>query len=38
MRILTLLKKMKIGEIVKKFKLELQKPSVDEVQQWIEKA
>ena len=28
----------KIGEIVKKFKLELQKPSVDEVQQWIEKA
>jgi lysyl-tRNA synthetase class 2 len=28
----------KIGEIVKKFKLELQKPSVDEVQQWIERA
>jgi len=28
----------KIGEIVKKFKLELQKPSVDEVQQWIEKS
>ena len=28
----------KIGEIVKKFKLDLQKPSVDEVQQWIEKA
>jgi lysyl-tRNA synthetase class 2 len=28
----------KIGEIVKKFKLELQKPTVDEVQQWIEKA
>ena len=26
----------KIGEIVKKFKLDLQKPSVDEVQQWIE--
>ena len=25
----------KIGEIVKKFKLDLQKPSVDEVQQWI---
>ncbi len=28
----------KIGDIVKKYKLELQKPSVDEVQQWIEKA
>jgi lysyl-tRNA synthetase class 2 len=28
----------KIGEIVKKYKLELQKPSLDEVQQWIEKA
>ncbi len=28
----------KISEIVKKYKLELQKPSVDEVQQWIEKA
>jgi lysyl-tRNA synthetase class 2 len=28
----------KIGEIVKKYKLDLQKPSVDEVQQWIEKA
>ncbi len=28
----------KIGEIVKKYKLTLQKPSVDEVQQWIEKA
>ncbi len=28
----------KIGEIVKKFKLELQKPAVDEVQLWIEKA
>ena len=27
----------KIGDIVKKFKLELQKPSVDEVQQWISK-
>jgi lysyl-tRNA synthetase class 2 len=26
----------KIGEIVKKYKLDLQKPSVDEVQQWIE--
>ena len=28
----------KIGDIVKKYKLELQKPSVDEVMQWIEKA
>jgi lysyl-tRNA synthetase class 2 len=28
----------KIGEIVKKYKLGLQKPSVDEVQSWIEKA
>jgi len=28
----------KIGDIVKKFKLDLQKPSVDDVQQWIEKA
>ncbi|MBR0049858.1 MAG: lysine--tRNA ligase [Prevotella sp.] len=28
----------KIGDIVKKYKLELVKPSVDEVQQWIEKA
>ena len=28
----------KIGDIVKKYKLELQKPSVDEVQQWIDKA
>ena len=28
----------KIGEINKKFKLNLQKPSVDEVQQWIDKA
>ena len=28
----------KIGDIVKKYKLELQKPSVDEVQQWIEAA
>ncbi|MBR1469232.1 MAG: DUF4332 domain-containing protein, partial [Prevotella sp.] len=28
----------KIGDIVKKYKLELQKPSVDEIQQWIEKA
>ena len=27
----------KIGEIFKKYKLELQKPSVDEVQQWIDK-
>ncbi|MBR6194779.1 MAG: lysine--tRNA ligase [Prevotella sp.] len=28
----------KIGEIVKKFKLDLQKPSVDEVAAWIEKS
>jgi len=28
----------KIGDIVKKYKLELQKPSVDEVASWIEKA
>ena len=28
----------KIGEIVKKYTLDLQKPSVDEVQQWITKA
>ena len=28
----------KIGDIVKKYKLDLQKPSVDEVQQWIDKA
>ena len=28
----------KIGDIVKKFKLDMQKPSVDEVAQWIEKA
>ena len=28
----------KIGEIVKKYKLALQKPGVDEVQRWIEKA
>ena len=27
----------KIGDIVKKYKLEMQKPSVDEVQQWIDK-
>ena len=27
----------KIGEIFKKYKLDLQKPSVDEVQQWIDK-
>jgi lysyl-tRNA synthetase class 2 len=28
----------KIGEIVKKYKLDLQKPSVEEVGAWIEKA
>ena len=28
----------KIGDIVKKYKLEMQKPSVDEVAKWIEKA
>ena len=28
----------KIGDIVKKYKLEMQKPSVDEIQQWIDKA
>ncbi len=28
----------KIGDIVKKYKLDMQKPSVDEVQQWIDKA
>ena len=28
----------KIGDIVKKYKLELQKPSVNDVQTWIEKA
>ena len=28
----------KIGDIVKKYKLDMQKPSVDEVQQWIEHA
>ncbi|MBQ8713663.1 MAG: lysine--tRNA ligase [Prevotella sp.] len=28
----------KIGDIVKKYKLEMQKPSVDEVQGWIDKA
>ena len=28
----------KIGDIVKKYKLDLQKPSVDEVAAWIEKA
>jgi lysyl-tRNA synthetase class 2 len=28
----------KIGEIFKKYKLDLQKPSVDEVAAWIEKA
>jgi lysyl-tRNA synthetase class 2 len=27
----------KIGDIVKKYKLDLQKPSVDEVAAWIEK-
>ena len=28
----------KIGDIVKKYKLDMQKPSVDEVQQWIQSA
>ena len=28
----------KIGDIVKKYKLDMQKPSVDEIAQWIEKA
>ena len=28
----------KIGDIVKKYKLDMQKPSVDEVSTWIEKA
>ena len=28
----------KIGDIVKKYKLDLQKPSVDEIQKWIDKA
>jgi len=28
----------KIGDIVKKFKLDMQKPSVDDIQQWIDKA
>ena len=28
----------KIGDIVKKYKLDMQKPSVDEIQQWIDKA
>ena len=28
----------KIGDVVKKFKLDMQKPSVDEVAKWIEKA
>ena len=27
----------KIGDIVKKFKLNMQKPSVDDIQQWIDK-
>ena len=27
----------KIGDIVKKFKLDMQKPSVDDIQQWIDK-
>ncbi len=28
----------KIGDIIKKYKLDMQKPSVDDIQQWIEKA
>ena len=28
----------KIGDILKKYKLDMQKPSVDEIQQWIDKA
>jgi lysyl-tRNA synthetase class 2 len=28
---------MQIGEILKKFKLDLAKPSVDEVKAWLEK-
>ena len=28
----------KIGDIVKKFKLDMQKPSVDDIQKWIDKA
>ncbi|MCR4582489.1 MAG: lysine--tRNA ligase [Prevotella sp.] len=28
----------KLGDIVKKYKLDMQKPSVDEIQQWIERA
>ena len=28
----------KIGDIVKKYKLDMQKPSVDEVAKWIEMA
>ena len=28
----------KIGDIVKKYKLEMQKPSVDEIAKWIEAA
>ena len=28
----------KIGDIVKKYKLDMQKPSVDDIQQWIDKA
>jgi lysyl-tRNA synthetase class 2 len=28
----------KIGDIVKKYKLDMQKPSVDEVAAWIERA
>ena len=28
----------KIGDIVKKYKLDMQKPSVDDVQKWIDKA
>ena len=28
----------KLGEIVKKYKLDYKKPSVDEIQSWIDKA
>ena len=28
----------KIGDIVKKYKLEMTKPSVDDIQKWIDKA
>ena len=27
----------KIGDIVKKYKLDMQKPSVDDIQKWIDK-